>query len=179
LHHDPDTSPADKLANFGQWRAATYLALEDLSRATATTVEITTSAITSVVKRFICALMGKPRLPQLDFPECLTSGCASFVAAALRFQRKIKSQIISSEYRLLRYEDGEIVPTSHLRFAGRPPRIDRVHIVCSVSFGLAVSEEAGGIGAPRNAYLLRRVEVAIEQDFSDVIGSESMTANRI
>jgi hypothetical protein len=146
-------------------RAATYLALEDVRHAAATAAESTTSAaIISVVKRFIRALAKGSRSPKLDFPESFTSGCASFVAAALQFQRKIKSQIISSEYQLRHYQDGETVPTSQLRFAGKPPQIDHVKIVCSVSLGLTVSE-AGGNGGPPMVYFLRGVEAAIEQDF--------------
>src|ERR1700735_4342830 len=114
---------------------ATYLALEDSSHVAPKAVEGTTSAIISAVKRFICALAEKPRSPELEFPERLSAGCASFVDVALRLNRKIKSQIIFSHYQLRCYQRGEMAPTSYLRFTGKPLQSDQVEIVCSVSLG--------------------------------------------
>jgi len=144
---------------------ATYLALEDIGHVAPTAVEGTTSAIISVVKQFICALAEMPRSPELEFPERLSSGCVSFVDAALRLNRKIKSQIIFSHYQLRCYQSGEMAPTSSLRFTGKSLQSDQVKIVCPVSLGLVVSE-ADGNGKPPKEHWLRGVEVAIEQDFN-------------
>jgi hypothetical protein len=145
----------------------TYLALEDIDHAAPSAVKGTTSAITSAVKLFIGVLTEGQRPPEPDLPESLSSGCTSFVTAALRFQHKIKSQTIFSDYRLHCYQNGATVPRPSLRFARNTPRLggDQVKIACPVSLGLWVLE-ADGNGKPPKVHWLRGVEVAIEQDFS-------------
>jgi len=167
---DPPPHVLRKLANriyetnepvkFREWRMVTYLALEDIGPTAPTAVKRTTrSAIISTVNSFICVLAEGQR-SALDFPQSLSSECASFIAAALRFQGKIKSQSIFSDYELRCYQNGKTVRASCLRFAGNTPQSDRVKIACPVSLGLAVSDSNG------KSKWLRGVEVAIEQDFN-------------
>lgn len=156
---------------------ATYLGVEDIWPAVHTTLEGTTSAIISVVKRFICALMEMPRLQELEFPEPLSSGCASFVNAALRFNRKIKCQAIFSHYELHCYQSGDTAATSYVRFVGKSLQSDQVKIVYSVSLGLAVLE-ADLNGKPPKVHFLRGVEVAIEQDFMPLAREQRQRRNR-
>jgi hypothetical protein len=144
---------------------ATYLALEGVEHAGPTVVDGTTHTIISTVKSFIHALAEGLHSPTPDLPGHMASGCVSLVAAALRFERKIKSQIVLSDYRVHCYQNGDIMPTSYLRFLGEPPRLDSVRIMWSISLGLTVSE-ADGDGKLPKADWLRRVEVAIEQDFT-------------
>ena len=144
----------------------TYRALEDIDHAGHSVVEGTTSDIISAVKCFIGLSAGGQRSPELDFPKSLSSGCASFVTAAIRFQHKIKCQTIS-DYQVHCYQNGETAPRSFLRFARNTPGpgSDQVKIACPVSLGLSMSE-ADGNGEQPKVHWLRGVEVAIEQDFN-------------
>jgi len=126
----------NKPVNFRQWRMATYLALEEIGPTGRTEVKRTTRiAIISAVNSFICALAESQRSPQLDFSGSLSSGCASFIAAAMQFQHKIRSRSIFSDYELRCFKNGERVHTSCLRFAtdtrDTPPS-GYVEIACPV-----------------------------------------------